>query len=113
MTYRINEGMWNTQPWNGPAFLEAVAEEVKVLYNQTTIVLDWAGVDGAVYYQVQVSLFPDFRSLFVDQSVVDDDYTFTDGQINDAKRYWRWRPSTSVGAGFLAPWSEVGSYWLN
>lgn len=113
MSYAINGGMWNSQPWNGPAFLVTSANQMKVLYNQTTIELDWATVAGANYYQIQVSLFADFRSTFVDVSHTDTDYSFTDSQTDDAKRYWRWRPSSSAGTDWLEPWSEVGSYWLN
>lgn len=113
MSYAINGGMWNSQPWNGPAFLITVPTKMKVFYNQTTINIDWAPVTGANYYQVQVSLFPDFRSSFVDISHTETDYEFTDSQTNDVKRYWRWRPSNAAGSGWLEPWSEVGSYWLN
>jgi len=113
LSYRINGGMWNSQPWNGAAFLLTIASQMKVLYNQTTIALDWAGVDGANYYQVQVSLFPDFRTNFVDVSHDESDYSFTDGQANNLKRYWRWRPSRAAGSDWIEPWSEVGSYWLD
>ena len=113
MSYAINGGMWNTQAWNGPAFLATIAHHMKVLYNQTTIELDWAGVSGADFYQIQVSLYPDFRSNFVDVSHDESDYTFTDSEANNAKRYWRWRPSREAGADWIEPWSEVGSYWLD
>ncbi len=113
MSFRMNGGRWNQQPWNGPANLTTISGDVKVLYNQTAISLDWGTVPGALYYQLQVSLFPDFRSNFVDVSIQESDYQFTDGQANDAKRWWRWRPSVTAGADFLQPWSEVGSYWLN
>lgn len=113
MSYAINGGRWNSQAWNGPAFLINIAAEMKVLFNQRTIVLDWPSVSGAHYYQVQVSLYPDFRSCFVDQTVTDDDYTFTDAQADNVKRFWRWRPSLSSGSGWIEPWSEPGSYWLD
>jgi len=113
MSYAINGGMWNSQPWNGPAFLLTIASQMKVLYNQTTIDLDWAGVSGANYYQVQVSLYPDFRTCFVDVSHDESDYSFTDSQTNDLKRYWRWRPSRAAGSDWIEPWSEPGSYWLD
>lgn len=99
--------------WNGPANLTTIAGDEKVLYNQRSISLDWGTIHGSNFYQVQVSLFPDFRSNFVDVSVSESDYEFTDNQTDDAKRWWRWRPSVSAGADWLEPWSEVGSYWLN
>ncbi len=113
MTYRMNGGMWNTQAFNGLANEATISGDVRVMYNQTSIALDWGTVPGAKYYQLQVSLFPDFRSNFVDVSIQESDYQFTDSQTNDAKRWWRWRPSVTAGADFLQPWSEVGSYWLN
>ncbi len=113
MSYQWNGGQWNSQAFNGPANLATIAGDSKVLYNQTTINLDWGTVDGANYYQVQVSLYPDFRTSFVDASITESDYQFTDSQTNNAKRWWRWRPSVTAGADFLQPWSEVGSYWLD
>ena len=115
MTYRINEAMFNgnAQAWNGPANLTTIAGDIRVLYNQTSISLDWGTVPGAKFYQVQVSLFPDFRSSFIDVSIQESDYQFVDSQMNDAKRWWRWRPSVSSGTDWLQPWSEVGSYWLD
>lgn len=111
--YQINGGAFNAQPWNGAASQLTIAGTVRVLYIATAITLDWSPVVGANYYQIQVSLFPDFRSTFVDQSSTETDYSFTDSQTNDQKRYWRWRPSVAAGAGWLEPWSEVGSYWLD
>lgn len=113
MSFKIGGGVWNSQPFNGEANLATVAGDMKVLYNQTTIVLNWTGVDEAIYYQIQVSLFPDFRTTFVNASLQESDYTFTDSEANDVKRYWRWRPSLSAGVGYIEPWSEVGSYWLD
>ncbi len=113
MSFLINQGRFNTQAWNGEANLTNIAGEVNVLSNSRTISLNWGTVPGTNFYQLQVSLFADFRSCFVDTSITDSDYTFTDSQTDDMKRYWRWRPSVSAGADFLQPWSEVGSYWLD
>lgn len=112
MSFKMNHSMWNVQAWNGQANLVTVAADVKVLYNQRSISLRWGEVARANFYQVQVSLFPDFRSCFVDVSIDEAAYIFTDAQIDNAKRWWRWRPSVTAGANFLAPYSEVGSYWL-
>lgn len=109
----MNHAMWNHGVWNGLANLTTISGDVFVLYNQRAIVLDWGTVPGTRYYQLQVSLFPDFRSNFVDTSIQQSVYAFTDGQTDNVKRWWRWRPSVSVGADWLQPWSEVGSYWLN
>jgi hypothetical protein len=112
--YMMNHGKFNTPlVFNGQANLQGVAGDVFVLYNQTSISLRWGQVVGANFYQIQISLFPDFRSNFVDTSVSESSYAFTDSQTNDAKRYWRWRPSVTVGANYMTPWSDVGSYWLN
>lgn len=113
MNYVMNQGTWNTRVFNGQANLTTVAGDVKVLYNQRSISLRWGKVEGANFYQVQVSLFPDFRSSFVNVSDDEAAYAFTDSGPDDAKRWWRWRPCVTAGANFLAPWSEVGSYWLN
>ncbi len=113
MSYLMNHGRWNTQAFNGQANLTNIAGEVNVLFNNRTITLNWGTVDGTNFYQLQVSLYPDFRSNFVDTSISESDYTFTDSQTDDVKRYWRWRPSVSVGADWLQPWSEVGSYWVD
>lgn len=113
MTYRINDARWNSQPWNGEAHVAGIVTDVPVFYNQSSITLSWGTVPGTKFYDLQVSLFPDFRSNFIDVSINLSNYTFSDTQTNDAKRYWRWRPSISIGADFLKPWSDVGSYWLN
>lgn len=112
-SFMINGGAWNSQAFNGQANLVTIAGDMKVLYNQTTINLDWGTVDGANFYQIQVSLYPDFRSTFVNAAITESDYQFTDSETNNRKRYWRWRPSVSSGSNWLQPWSEVGSYWLD
>ncbi len=113
MSFKMNHSMWNVQAWNGQANLVTVAADIKILYNQTSISLRWGAMSRAKFYQVQVSLFPDFRSSFVDVSVTEASYQFTDSQTDNAKRWWRWRPSITANANFIQPWSEVGSYWLN
>jgi hypothetical protein len=113
MTNLMNGGMWNTLPFNGPANLVTIAGDMKVLYNQTSISLDWGTVDGANYYTLQVSLFPDFRSFILNVNITESDYQFTDSSTDDMKRYWRWRPSVSSGSNWLQPWSDIGHYWLD
>ncbi len=113
MSYMMNHGLWNSQAFNGLAGLTTIAADVRVLYNQTSISLKWGEIARASFYQVQVSLFPDFRSSFEDVVLTEPAYVFTDSQTNNAKRWWRWRPSVTSGANFIAPWSEVGSYWLD
>lgn len=113
MNFKINQGLFNSQAWNGQANKSTIMGDVRVLYNQRAISLDWGTLHGTNFYQVQVSLFPDFRSNLVDVSIQESDYQFTDNGVDDAKRWWRWRPSVSAGADFLAPWSNVGSYWLD
>lgn len=110
MSYRINGAAWNSQAFGGSL---AISGDAKVLYNQRTIALDWKTSQGANFYRLQVSLFPDFRSCFIDTTLGESDYEFTDNQVDDAKRYWRWRASVSVGAGWLGPWSDVAHYWLD
>jgi hypothetical protein len=113
MNYRMNQGRWNSQAFNGQANLTTISGDVAVFYNGRSISLDWGTVPGAKFYSLQVSLYPDFRSNFIDVVINESDYQFTDSQTDDAKRWWRWRPSVTSGADFLQPWSEVGSYWLN
>jgi len=114
MIYGFNQQRFNvTDVFNGQANETTITTEAFVFYNQTQITLNWGTIPGVKYYQLQVSLYPDFRSNFIDVSLQESVYVFTDSQTNDAKRWWRWRPSVSAGADWLAPWSEVGSYWLN
>lgn len=113
MNYLKNQGRFNTQAWNGLANLTNIAGETSVFYNTRSIALNWGTVPGTRFYQIQVSLFPDFRSFIINTSITESDYTFTDSATDDMKRYWRWRPSVSSGTDWLQPWSEVGSYWLN
>lgn len=110
MSFRFNGSRWNEHAFAGTT---AITGDTKVLYNQREITLDWRTFHGAAFYQVQVSLFPDFRAPFVDVSISETDYTFTDNQADDAKRYWRWRPSLSSGTNWLDPWSDVSHYWLD
>lgn len=112
-TYLMNASMFNTQMFNGPAVSHEPAGEMKVLFNQTTIDLNWTTVEGATHYRVQVSLYPDFRTTFENTVVSDSDHQFTDSQTDNQKRYWRWRPSMDGAASYMEPWSEVGSYWLD
>jgi hypothetical protein len=109
----MNQGQWNSQAFNGQANKTTILGDTRVLYNQRSITLDWGTVHGANFYQLQVSMFPDFRANVIDVAIQESVYTFTDSGTDDAKRWWRWRPSVSSGADFLQPWSEVGSYWLD
>jgi hypothetical protein len=114
MTSLINDLMFNAETFNGPAIPSPIPSYANVLFNQTSIQLDWAQVPAASNYRVQVSLFPDFRTNFIDDStLVVSQHTFTDSQVNNAKRYWRWQPLLAPGPVAVEPWSEIGSYWLD
>jgi hypothetical protein len=79
----------------------------------TAVILNWSDVAGANLYSIQVSLYPDFRvALESNDALAASTHSFTDGSMDDAKRYWRWRYSTDAGVTW-SKWSEVGSYWLN
>lgn len=109
----VNTQLFNTNLWNGAAVAQEPGIDHVILFNTTSIDLKWASVTGATDYQVQVSLFRDFRTIFETAITTESDYQFTDSQTNGAKRYWRWRPSTDGGSTFMEPFSEVGSYWLD
>lgn len=112
-TYTKNHGKWGSQAWNGQANLATIPGDVVVLYNQRQVSLFWGTQPGTEWYQLQVSLFPDFRSTIININLQESNYTFTDSAGDNSKRWWRWRPSVTAGANFLAPWSQVGSYWMN
>lgn len=110
----INGPVWNGQTFNGPVICPPEpAAEHKILFNQTSIELFWSTVDTATHYQIQVSLFHDFRTTIVDEIVTESDHSFTDSATNDEKRYWRTRPSMDGGSSFMEPFSEIASYWLD
>ena len=109
----FNTQLWNTQLWNGEAKAHGIGIEHAILFITTTISLTWASVASATHYQVQVSLFSDFRTIFETAVVTASEHSFTDAQTNNVKRYWRWRPSTDGGSTYMEPFSEVGSYWLD
>jgi len=108
----INSQEFNAGGINGNFSAGGIPTELVIIYNQTGIALDWTPYSGAVAYFLQVSLYPDFRTTFVDTTVPLSTHSFTDAQPNGQKRYWRWAP-TLDGVEFLTPWSEVGSYWLD
>jgi|WetSurMetagenome_2_1015567.scaffolds.fasta_scaffold86743_2 hypothetical protein len=108
----FNIGQFNTMGWNGETFSQQSAGQLAIIYRQRNIYLNWTSVSAVNYYRIQVSLFPDFRTNFVDQWITASEYSFTDLQVNNQKRYWRWHPSID-GATKFEPWSEVGSYWLD
>lgn len=109
---RINTGQINTQGINGSTISSDVAQSQFVIYNQSGIQLNWSSVVSAIGYFVQVSLYPDFRTTFVNVTASDSNYSFADAQASGIKRYWRWAP-TLDGVTRFEPWSEVGSYWLD
>lgn len=108
----INSAEFNSIGINGSSSASGIPEEHKIIYNQTSIALNWSPFESAVSYFIQVSLYPDFRTNFVDTSVSLSEYSFTDSQPSGQKRYWRWAPTVN-GSELFAPWSEVGSYWLD
>lgn len=108
----FNAGQFNTLGWNGETFGTETATQQKVIYRVRDIELNWYAVPHVLNYRVQVSLYPDFRSTIIDEWVDISQYSFTDLEENDRKRYWRWHPSLD-GLTKYEPWSEVGSYWLD
>lgn len=110
MTFQIGQSLFGEKIWGGPAFDLTPTGQQGILYTTTAIELDWTQIDEATSYDVQVSLYPDFRTTFEDTNVAFAFYNFTDGQVDDAKRYWRYR---GRNAGGPFQWSEVGSYWVD
>ena len=102
----------NTAGINGSTVGEGIPTTQKVIFNQSGITLDWASIANSLSYFIQVSLYADFRSTFVNTSVSRSEYSFTDSQPSGRKRYWRYAP-TLDGVNRQEPWSEVGSYWLD
>ena len=111
---QFNTVQWNTSLWNnGLALDNTIPANFKIYSNDTSILLKWADFPNSNYYQIQVSLNPDMSAPFVDTSSTITEYSFTDSQTNDKKRYWRVRASVDSGSSYAEPWSEIGSYWLN
>ena len=108
----INSGQFNTQGINGVTQSQDIAGSLKVIYNQSSVILNWSSVDNTLAYIVEVSLYADFRSVFYTATVGQSTVTFTDSQASGKKRYWRWYP-TLDGVTKYEPYSEVGSYWLD
>lgn len=111
MNYAFNDFAFNDAPFNDQSIAEGPAPEHYILFNQTGIMINWTGDEYAINYQLQVSLYADFRTTFLDTVVTDSQYSFTDSQVDNAKRFWRVRPSN--GSIYYRPWSEVGNYWLD
>lgn len=108
----FNQPLWNEDLWNGFA-PDANITSHAVYFKETSIRLRWNPVDLADRYNVQVSLNPDFSGDDVENEVTADTFLeFTDSDVNDAKRYWRWRWSRDGGASY-SEWMGIGSYWLN
>lgn len=108
----INSQQFNTGGINGLTNTPDLAVSLKVIYNQSSVTLNWTSDPDALAYFLQVSLYPDFRTTFVNITLGPSTYTFTDSQPSGQKRYWRWA-TTYDGVTRALPWSEVGSYWLD
>lgn len=108
----INSQQFNSGGINGNTLVSDVTTTLKVIYNQSGIMLNWTSVTPVSGYFVQVSLYADFRTTFVNATTGISEYSFTDNQPSGQKRYWRWAP-TLDGIDRSEPWSEVGSYWLD
>jgi len=109
--FQVGQSQFGTKMWGGPAYDLTPTGSHGILFTTTDITLDWTQIDEATEYQLQVSLYPDFGDNFLDTTVSFAFHEFSDLQINDAKRYWRYRPLASSTP--FGPWSEVGSYWLD
>jgi len=111
-TLTIGSGLFGTKPWGGYGYSPTPTTSQVILFITTGITLNWTDVDEASSYQLQVSMFADFRTTFVNDSAVSASfYSFVDGQTNDLRRYWRVRPHN--GTEYFEPWSEIGSYWVD
>lgn len=109
---RINTTRFNTIRWNDQKAL-VPQPALKILYNQRDVVVQWQIVPGATHYRYQVSLFPDFRTVFKDEITSNLFDQFTDNEADNKKRFWRWRPYSDAGITPIEPWSDVGSYWID
>jgi hypothetical protein len=83
---------------NGPPLLRAPANGSV----QAKPTFGWTEVSDATGYHIQVSNSADFATLFIDQSVNENDYTFLSGQTG--LYYWRVYASENQENG---PFSEV------
>jgi hypothetical protein len=70
--------------------------------------LTWDEVDAAIWYQVQLSELPDFSSIVVDQSDIQDLYYEIEGLEYETTYYWRVR--SSVGVGLEGDWSTAWNF---
>lgn len=67
----------------------------------TSTNLTWTSQPNALTYAVQVSLFPDFSSLVLQDTVTDNEYYLSG--LNQATRYyWRVIPSNNCGTGLAS-----------
>jgi hypothetical protein len=108
----INSTRFNAGGINGVTISTGLAGSHVVIFNQSDVTLNWTSVPEAVGYFIEVSLFPDFRTIFETTTVFQSSHSFTDSQASGRKRYWRWA-ATIDGATRFGSWSEVGSYWLD
>jgi hypothetical protein len=74
----------------------------------TSGIMTWSAVEETAWYQIQVSMNPDFSNIIMDASNISDFiYTYS-GLLNDTEYYWRVR---SVGGeGIESPWSEIWTF---
>ncbi|MBD3384169.1 S8 family serine peptidase [candidate division KSB1 bacterium] len=74
--------------------------------HEETLTLEWQPADKVCYYQVQVSVNPDFLGFLIDRRI-ENNQTVMSGLLKSTQYYWRVRAINALGTG---PWSETRSF---
>jgi hypothetical protein len=74
--------------------------------HEETLMLEWQPADKVCYYQVQVSVNPDFLDFLIDRRV-ENNQTAMSGLVKSTQYYWRVRAINALGTG---AWSETRSF---
>ncbi len=69
--------------------------------------ISWSSVEGAKYYNVELSSTPDFQSIILKRNLISSEELYYNNLDNDTKYYWHIAAGNDIT---ISPWSDIWNF---